>query len=91
MHVSVCTCVYVYVYVCVCMCGCVGGGGGGGTGVPINPSLAIEQLEGSLLHPLHDADIEGEHPQTEYQLVLQLEGDATVQNVQDSGAEERYM
>ena len=37
-----------------------------------------------LFHPLHDLFLVGEHPNTEDELVLDLEGDLpTVQNIQD--------
>ena len=37
-----------------------------------------------LLHSLHNITAVGEHPKTEYELVLQLEGySPTVKNVQD--------
>ena len=52
---------------------------GGGEGYWV-----LQCMPNLLLHSLHNITAVGEHPKTEYELVLQLEGySPTVKNVQD--------
>ena len=38
----------------------------------------------SLFHSLYDVHFEGQHPDTENKLILELEGDTPIQDVQDT-------
>ena len=55
-------------------------------GEPVHTVMTQGRRHYSLLHAFHHLHTEGEHPQAEDELVLQLEGDAPVQDIKDAAA-----